>query len=466
MAWKCLRTTGSRVGLSSLSSSTGSESAPGALQFAIARTAFCVFAYVGSASSDIGSPICDLASGGGGGGAFLRCCTFSTMDGRSAGDLVLSRLPTNLSHRRRMSPLSCRRLPFSSLMACCPSVFLPPRPAVIFRRLYRPLVSRCRRSVSSSARYSSKWTSTPLSIAARTSLHAARSDFHVAVVCLVLHCRRASRFLSSAAKSAALTAGRSLHPSLRGVRLASGKTACAAPRMASVNFLASSATLARWPAISSMLSTNFRITRSRRNLLFSWLLSNGRGCGVCRTRRLWAYRPPRSTVANTMLWSESALIGRFGCGYTSTLCTLDALEVDALEVASAIPDDTVVSVRDAAFSRAEECVRDSKFVVCGEVQQAFTVVVQLITSICTKYPTILRSLSFYLLAGTCVRANQHKKTLLFWDMLLLHTHFPGVVQEAAPAYQTSPRAFDNNAERLCGSPDHPYALSNLNALPR
>ena len=30
MAWKCLRTTGSRVGSSSLSSSTGSESAPGA----------------------------------------------------------------------------------------------------------------------------------------------------------------------------------------------------------------------------------------------------------------------------------------------------------------------------------------------------------------------------------------------------------------------------------------------------
>ena len=46
-----------------------------------------------------------------------------------------------------------------------------------------------------------------------------------------------------------------------------------------------------------------------------------------------------------------------------------------LEVASAIPDDTVVSVRDAAFARAEECVRDSKFVVCGEVQQAFTVTV-------------------------------------------------------------------------------------------
>ena len=88
MAWKCLRTTGSRVGSSSLSSSTGSESALGAFQFAIARTTFCVSAYVGSASSDIGAPVCDLAPGGG--GAFLRCCTFSTMDGWSAGDLVLS----------------------------------------------------------------------------------------------------------------------------------------------------------------------------------------------------------------------------------------------------------------------------------------------------------------------------------------------------------------------------------------
>ena len=83
MAWKCLRMTGSRVGSSSLSSSTGSESAPGAFQLAIARTAFCVSAYVGSASSDIGSSICDLAPGGGGCGAFLRCCTFSTMDGWS-----------------------------------------------------------------------------------------------------------------------------------------------------------------------------------------------------------------------------------------------------------------------------------------------------------------------------------------------------------------------------------------------
>ena len=74
-------------------------------------------------------------------------------------------------------------------------------------------------------------------------------------------------------------------------------------------------------------------------------------------------------------------------------------------------------MRDAAFARAEECVRDSKFVVCGEVQQAFTVVVQLITSICTEYPIIIRSFPFYLQAGTCVRVHQHKKSLLFWDPL-------------------------------------------------
>ena len=61
MAWKCLRTTGSRMGLSSSSSSTGSKSAPGAFQFAIARTAYSVSAYVGSASRDTGSPICDCA---------------------------------------------------------------------------------------------------------------------------------------------------------------------------------------------------------------------------------------------------------------------------------------------------------------------------------------------------------------------------------------------------------------------
>ena len=131
--WKCLRTAGSRVGSSSLSSSTGSESAPRAFQFAIPRTACSVSAYVGSVSSAIGSPICDRAPGGGGGDAFLRCYNFSTMDGWNAGDLVLSRLPKNLSHHRKMSLLSRKGLPFLSLMAYCPSVFLPSRPAVFSR---------------------------------------------------------------------------------------------------------------------------------------------------------------------------------------------------------------------------------------------------------------------------------------------------------------------------------------------
>ena len=235
---------------------------------------------------------------------------------------MLGRLPKNLSHRRRIFPLSHSRLTFSSLMACRPSVFLPPRPTVLSGVCTGPSCRSVVEVSSKFATYSSNWTSLPLSIADRTSLQAARSDFHVAVVCLVLHCRRASRFSSSAAKSAALTVGRSHHPSLRGIRLASGSTACAASRMASVNSLVSSATLARWPAISSMLSTNFRIMLSRRNVVFSWFLSNGRGCGVCCTRRLWVNRPPRSTVANIMLRSESALIGRFRCGCTSTLCTL------------------------------------------------------------------------------------------------------------------------------------------------
>ena len=52
-------------------------------------------------------------------------------------------------------------------------------------------------------------------------------------------------------------------------------------------------------------------------------------------------------------------------------------------------------------------------------------------------------------------------------MHTLHTHvpcerfFPGVVQGAAPTYQTYPRAFDDDAGRLCGSLGHPYALPNL-----
>ena len=320
MAWKCLRTTGSRVGSSGLSSSTRSESAPCAFQFAIARTAFCVSAYVGSTSSDIGSPICDLAPGGGGGGAFLRCCTFSAMDGWSAGDLVLSKLPKNLSHRRRMPPLSRSRLPFSSSMACCPSVSRPGPPS--FSGVCIDLSCR---GVGVVSLVPPVLPQVDLyTLVDRRSHFLARSSkcfprcrgvFGLALsACLSL--------FVGAAKRAALTAGRSHHPSLREVRLVSGRTSCPAPKMASVNSLASSATLARWLAISLMLSTNFRITRSRRNLVFNWLLPNGRGCGVCRTGRLWANRPPRSTVANTMLWSESALIGRFGCGCTSTLCTL------------------------------------------------------------------------------------------------------------------------------------------------
>ena len=41
--------------------------------------------------------------------------------------------------------------------------------------------------------------------------------------------------------------------------------------------------------------------------------------------------------------------------YSRSVCLACQDVVDALEVASAIPDDTVVSVRDDAFARAEEC---------------------------------------------------------------------------------------------------------------
>ena len=58
--------------------------------------------------------------------------------------------------------------------------------------------------------------------------------------------------------------------------------------------------------------------------------------------------------------------------YSRPVCLACYDVVDALEVASAIPNDAVVSVRDAAFARGEEqYVRDSEVVVCGEVQEAF-----------------------------------------------------------------------------------------------
>ena len=244
MAWKCLRTTGSRVG--SLSSSTGSESAPGAFQVAIARIASPRtltlprvilaprFATALRAAAAVPSPLLYLLDDG-----WLEC-----------GGLGVEQIAEEPLHRRRMSPLSRNRLPLTvlvldGLLSLCFPLAQAHRP---FPVLYRPLMSRCRRSVSSPATYSSKWILLPLYIAPRTSLHAARSAFHVDVVCLALHRQRRSRFLSSAAKRAALIAGRSHHPNLRDIRLASESTACAAPRIASMNSLASSVTLAYYLA--------------------------------------------------------------------------------------------------------------------------------------------------------------------------------------------------------------------------
>ena len=51
--------------------------------------------------------------------------------------------------------------------------------------------------------------------------------------------------------------------------------------------------------------------------------------------------------------------------YSRPVCLACQDAVDALEVASAFPDDAVVIVRDAAFALAEERVRDSELIVCG-----------------------------------------------------------------------------------------------------
>ena len=104
---------------------------------------------------------------------------------------MLSKLPKNLPHRRRMPPLSRNRLLFSSLMSCCPSVFLRPRPTVLFRCLYRPLMSRCLEQFLQSRLILLEVDVD--TVVYHTSLHAARSAFDFAVVCLAFNCRRSSR---------------------------------------------------------------------------------------------------------------------------------------------------------------------------------------------------------------------------------------------------------------------------------
>ena len=97
----------------------------------------------------------------------------------------------------------------------------------------------------------------------------------------------------------------------------------------------------------------------------------------------------------------------------------------------------------------------------------------------TWYKYIFDTVKRFCLHSQCSHLIQtlfHLRWMLRGDafrfFLNTHTHVPcehffsGVGQEAAPAYQTSPRAFDNNAGRLCGSTDYPCALPNLNALYR
>ena len=163
----------------------------------------------------------------------------------------------------------------------------------------------------------------PSSTAVRTPLHAALSAFHVAGVRLLFISRRASRRLSRASSTAALVSGLSHHSGIRGVRLSVGSTVCAASRIASVNPLAASgAVIFGWPVCSPRLCRNLSTTCHRDISTCNSCRLNCRCFGLARIARLWAIHPPRSTVAITMLWSESALAGSAGWGCTTTLRTL------------------------------------------------------------------------------------------------------------------------------------------------
>ena len=163
----------------------------------------------------------------------------------------------------------------------------------------------------------------PSSTAVRTPLHAALSAFHVAGVRLLFISRRASRRLARASSTAALVSGLSHHSGIRGIRLFVRSTVCAASRIALVNSLAASGTVVfGWPVCSQRLCSNLSTTCHRDISTCNSCRLNCRCFGLARMARLWAIRPPRSTVAFTMLWSESALVGSAGWGCTTTLRTL------------------------------------------------------------------------------------------------------------------------------------------------
>ena len=302
------------AGSSILSSSNTRESRPGAFQLCIPRIAPFVSSSVGADPSGTESPVV---------GAAGRCCTSSMMAGFSLGDLVLRRVLKNLAHRWRISPLSLRKTPFSSLTYCGPPDCLPPTPIDFLRCLYRPLMSRSSYIACSLVTYLSRRAWMPSSTAVHTPLHAALSDFHVAGVRLLFISRRASRRLARASSTAALVSGFSHHSGIRGIRLSVGSTVCAASRIASVNSLAASGAVAfGWPVCSPRLCRNLSITGHRDISTCNSCRLNCRCFGLARMARLRAVRPPRSTAVITMLWSESTLAGSAGWGCTTTLRTL------------------------------------------------------------------------------------------------------------------------------------------------
>ena len=123
---------------------------------------------------------------------------------------------------------------------------------------------------------------------------------------------RASRLWSRAASIYALVSVLWQHSGIRGIFCAFGSANCAASSRSVVNSRAASVTLVRVSVCLSRLYRNLSITSC-------WL--NRRGL-VGLTVRLWASLPQRSTVAITMLWSESGLTGGAGCGWTTTFYTL------------------------------------------------------------------------------------------------------------------------------------------------
>ena len=163
----------------------------------------------------------------------------------------------------------------------------------------------------------------PTSTAVRTPLRAALSVFHVAGIRLLFINRRASRRLARTSSTAALVSGLSHHSGIRGIRLSVRSTVCAASRIALENSLAASgAVVFGWPVCSPRLCRNLSTTCHRDISTWNSCRLNCRCFGLARMARLWAIRPPRSTVAITMLWSESALAGSAGWGCTTTLRTL------------------------------------------------------------------------------------------------------------------------------------------------